>query len=86
MYRGAPVWRGSNLGSIAIVTARQDGLLRGRLLATDRVGVTGLRPLPLPHHRTCGFHASGGWSRWWSHRHHKIHWCKQAPATQLCVR
>jgi len=21
----------------------------------DRVGVTGLRPSPLPHHRTCGF-------------------------------
>ena len=30
----------------------------------DRVGVTGLRPSPLPHHRTCGFLASGGWRRW----------------------
>ena len=27
----------------------------------DRVGVTGLRPSPLPHHRTCG-PASGGWT------------------------
>ena len=25
-----------------------------RFLAYDRVEVTGLRPLPLPHHRTCG--------------------------------
>ena len=32
----------------------------------DRVGVTGLRPSPLPHHRTCGFLASGGWRRWTS--------------------
>ena len=32
----------------------------------DRVGVTGLRPSPLPHHRTSGFLASSGWRRWTS--------------------
>ena len=25
-----------------------------------------MRPSPLPHHRTCGFLASGGWHRWTS--------------------
>ena len=28
----------------------------------DRVGCRGLRPGTLPHHRTCGFLASGGWT------------------------
>ena len=40
--------------------------LNSWIKSVDRVGVTGLRPSPLPHHRTCGFLASGGWRRWTS--------------------
>ena len=32
------------------------------LIISDRVGCRGLRPGTLPHHRTCGLLASGGWT------------------------
>ena len=53
---------------IIAATGEISGLARPRFRPTraDRVGVTGLRPSPLPHHRTCGFLASGGWRRWTS--------------------
>ena len=40
------------LGSLAIAVC---GLRDDLATADDRVALTGLHPLRLPHHRTCGF-------------------------------
>ena len=65
---GKPAWGRRQAWRRRQAWARQASPLREQLgdEARDRVGVTGLRPSPLPHHRTCGFLASGGWRRWTS--------------------
>ncbi len=49
--------RSENLGILAHVALQNSAnrILLKSLVARDRVGVTGFRPSPLPHHRTCGF-------------------------------
>jgi len=42
-------------GTLLILNWAEQMAERGASTSPDRVEVTGLRPLPLPHHRTCGF-------------------------------